>query len=355
VRHQPAFGVGTLGDDPGRVDLVVRAVVVALDLVEVHGLAEAGGLEQVTGVGPERRHLGEFRAVALEVPVVRGVEAHQGGEEADIRLGELVTDEIALVREPGLEPVETVEEPVVRRLVRVLAGREAALVHAVVDVVEDEVGDLVDLVAQVQRIEVGSVLCMQGRPLRGQVQRDLRVVVGDHAPARGVDDRRHGDPACVRGVGLPVGVGEEPDAEHRVDVALVQREPPTALVADRVDRAERDRALETEEPADDHRPVRPGTGSAPDQAVPAGLDRPAPALVGAVAGCGRGVRGDPVGEPVALAHELAPGPGLAGELRGHRSSVSRSPAGSTAASRRRSSVAMRSSSERARVRSPSRK
>jgi len=36
---------------------------------------------------------------------------------------------------------------------------------------------------------------MERRPLGGEVERDLRVVVGDHLTYRGVDDRRHGDAA----------------------------------------------------------------------------------------------------------------------------------------------------------------
>ena len=93
-------------DDPGRVDVLVHDVVVLLDLDEVDGVAEAGGLEQVPRVGPQHRHLAELLPVALEVPVVDGVEADQRGEQPHVGLGDGVAHEVPLAGEPLLQPVE---------------------------------------------------------------------------------------------------------------------------------------------------------------------------------------------------------------------------------------------------------
>jgi hypothetical protein len=74
-------------------------VVVALDVVEIGRLAEAGALVEVAGVGPELRVVDEAAEVALEVADVDGVEAGQGREEADVGVGEAVADEEALTGE----------------------------------------------------------------------------------------------------------------------------------------------------------------------------------------------------------------------------------------------------------------
>ena len=78
----------------------MHQVVVALDVVEVDRVAEARRLEEVTGVGPEHRQLGELGAVALEVAVIDGVEAGERGEQADVGLGDRVADQVALALQP---------------------------------------------------------------------------------------------------------------------------------------------------------------------------------------------------------------------------------------------------------------
>src|SRR5512142_1097348 len=82
--------------DPGGVDVGVHLVVVAFDVVEIDGVAKPWGLEQVAGVGPQHRHLGELVPVALEVPVVDRVEADQGGEQPDVSFGDGVTYQVPL-------------------------------------------------------------------------------------------------------------------------------------------------------------------------------------------------------------------------------------------------------------------
>ena len=130
----------------------------ALDVHEVDRVAEAGRLEQVPGVGPQHRQLGQLLAVALEVAVVDGVEPGQRREQADVGLGDRVADEVALVREPLRQPVEAGEQAVVGPLVGPLRPGEAAAVDAVVDVGVDDVVDLVDLVAAGLGIQVGSAV-----------------------------------------------------------------------------------------------------------------------------------------------------------------------------------------------------
>src|SRR5690606_41863232 len=57
--------------------------------------------------------------------------------------------------------------------------------------------DRVDLGAQVLRVEIGRTGPVVRGPLCGQVEGDLRVVVGDEHTAGDVDDGGHADPAGV--------------------------------------------------------------------------------------------------------------------------------------------------------------
>src|SRR5215475_4839937 len=63
--------------DSRRVHAAVAPVVVALDVIEVDRLGDAGVLVEVAGVRPEIRVVGEPAEVALEVVVVHGVEADE--------------------------------------------------------------------------------------------------------------------------------------------------------------------------------------------------------------------------------------------------------------------------------------
>ena len=80
-------------DDPARVDHVVRRVVVALDLVHRDRLRDPRLLVEVAGVRPEVRVVDDSPAVALEMAVVDGVEAHERRKEPPVGLGRLVPDE----------------------------------------------------------------------------------------------------------------------------------------------------------------------------------------------------------------------------------------------------------------------
>ncbi len=117
VWAEPPRQIGTAGDDAGGVDVSVDLVVVALDVIEVDRVTEAGRLEQISCVGPQDRHLGEFRTVALEVAVIDGVEAHQCREQANIGLGDGVADEVSLSLEAVRQAVERCEQPVIGALV----------------------------------------------------------------------------------------------------------------------------------------------------------------------------------------------------------------------------------------------
>ena len=60
--------LGPLGDDAGRVDRVVRQVVVALDVVEVDRLRHAGHLVQLAQIGPQGGVVDDAAEVGIDNP-----------------------------------------------------------------------------------------------------------------------------------------------------------------------------------------------------------------------------------------------------------------------------------------------
>ena len=135
--------------------LAVAAVIVPLDVVEAHGLGDAGHLVEIAQVIPEIRIVDDAPQVALEVAVVDRVETHQRGEQPPVGFGDLPPDEIALAREPRFELVERGKDGARGFFVGVLRAGEAGAIDAVVDVGVDGRVDAVDLGAQRSRIVVG--------------------------------------------------------------------------------------------------------------------------------------------------------------------------------------------------------
>ncbi len=81
--------VGTKRDDTGRIDVVVRDVVMPLDVVEVDRVGDAVGLIEISQVAEEMGIVDDPPEVALEMAVVDGVEPYERDEEAPIRFDEL--------------------------------------------------------------------------------------------------------------------------------------------------------------------------------------------------------------------------------------------------------------------------
>src|SRR5438874_2469383 len=100
--------------------MMVRHVVMALDVIEVDGLAETALLKQIARVGPKMRVVDDSPQVALEVAEVDGVETDERREQPDVRLGHPIANQIPLTAQPRVEPVEAREQRHDRRLVRLL-------------------------------------------------------------------------------------------------------------------------------------------------------------------------------------------------------------------------------------------
>ncbi|SHW42709.1 Uncharacterised protein [Mycobacteroides abscessus subsp. abscessus] len=208
-------------------------VVVLFDLSEINGVTKAGCLIQVARVGPQHRGFGQLLTIAFEVSVVDGIEANQRGEQPHICLGDGVTYQITLSGKPFRQPIQRGEQSIVGGVISGLITGETAAVHPVVDFGVDAAVYLVDFWAQVRGVQLRRTRAVIFGPLGGEVQRHLRIVIGDDLTGGLLDYGRHGDAARVVRIPLEVGVTQKVDAQDRVDSTRVKIEGPAALVMGR--------------------------------------------------------------------------------------------------------------------------
>ena len=98
-------------DDPGRIDVAMRDVVMPFDVIEVHSLGNAVDLVEIFQIPVEMAVVDDPSKIALEVAVIDRIKPDQGDEEPPVRLGDLRAEEIAAIGEALLHPIERLEEP----------------------------------------------------------------------------------------------------------------------------------------------------------------------------------------------------------------------------------------------------
>ena len=76
--------VGADRDDTGRIDVVVRDVVVPLDMIEIHSLGNTFGLVEIPEVPEKIRVIDDSSDVALKMAVVHRIEPNQRDKEAPV-------------------------------------------------------------------------------------------------------------------------------------------------------------------------------------------------------------------------------------------------------------------------------
>jgi hypothetical protein len=89
-----------------RVDRLVAAVIVILDVMKVHGLAHAMRLIQVSEISWQVPVVLDAADVALEVADIDCVKAHERREQPPIRLGDAIAEEIAVPAQPFVQNVQ---------------------------------------------------------------------------------------------------------------------------------------------------------------------------------------------------------------------------------------------------------
>ena len=86
--RRPEVQIRTQRHDSGGIDLLVRDVVMPLDVIEIHRLRDPVDLVQIPEIAEELGIVDDPAHVALEVPVIHGIEPDQRDEQAPIRLDE---------------------------------------------------------------------------------------------------------------------------------------------------------------------------------------------------------------------------------------------------------------------------
>lgn len=76
--------IGADRDDTGRIDIVVRDVVVPLDMVEIHGLGDTVGLVEIFKIPEEIRIIDDSSDVAFKMSVVDRIEPNQRDKKAPV-------------------------------------------------------------------------------------------------------------------------------------------------------------------------------------------------------------------------------------------------------------------------------
>ena len=119
-------------------------------MVEIDRLGHARNLIEFKHVFEEVRVVPDLLQIAFEMPEIDRVEADERREQPPVRLGRRgAGDEVALLRQQRLEPVERIEQLSEGLLVSPLRRCETAFVDAVVDVIVDVRVDRIDVVAQI--------------------------------------------------------------------------------------------------------------------------------------------------------------------------------------------------------------
>src|SRR5580692_11406157 len=245
-------------DDPGRIDVVVREVIVTLDVIEVHGLGDAANLIEVAQITVKIRIIHDPAKITLKVTVVDRIETDERYEESPIGFDWTLSKEIAAIRQALLHGVDRRKDFVGGAFVGLLRRCKTRAVDAVVEGYVEEIVELVDLGAQFGRIEIDLRIGSEGIELAFQHAHDIVVGVADDAPSLLIPQHRNGDASGVGRIARRVGIAQELPA---IDgIGLCRREAPAALVANRVHDRHTDRIFQAFEFAYDDRAARPRAG-----------------------------------------------------------------------------------------------
>src|SRR5438105_7777995 len=96
-------------DDTRGIYLLVRHIIMALDVIEVHRFGNAIVLVKIAQIRPEMFVIDDAAHVALEMAVINGIEADEGGKETPIGFRHAVAEQIALQRQARVELIERFE------------------------------------------------------------------------------------------------------------------------------------------------------------------------------------------------------------------------------------------------------
>ena len=93
-------------DNAGWIDVIVREIVVALDVIEVHRFGDPGLLIEVPQVGIEIQIIHDASHVALEMAMIHRVESHEATKKPPIGFDDAISEKITLRSKARLQFIE---------------------------------------------------------------------------------------------------------------------------------------------------------------------------------------------------------------------------------------------------------
>jgi len=277
---------------PRGVDRGVALVVVPFDVLHVHRVRHPRQLIEIAGIGKEVREIDQPPEVALEVPHIDRIKAHQRREQTPVRLGGRGAQQITPAGQLPVQPIQAGEQGIEGHLVRLLGGGKTAAIHPIVHCAVDPLIEPIDLLAQRYWIEI---TVPAAQLIKGAVEHpdDLGRFVAHDGALVLVPEHRHGDPTGVVGIGpgieLVQSFGSLVGIRHH---PLRRLEGPALFAHEPVNDGERDQIAQSLEGADDQGAVSPGAGQRYIKVVAAGFGRKS----GLTARTRGSVQGDPVSE-----------------------------------------------------------
>src|SRR5947208_15044515 len=86
------------GNDPGRINLRVRHIIMALDVIEINGVSYSGLLIQIHQVALQIRVINDAAQVALEMAVINHVEPDKRAKKSPVGFDNAIPEQIPLFR-----------------------------------------------------------------------------------------------------------------------------------------------------------------------------------------------------------------------------------------------------------------
>jgi hypothetical protein len=288
----------------GRIDIVVREVVVTFDVIEVHRIRNAANLIEIPQIPVQVRVISDPADIAFEMAMVDRVEANQRHEEPPVRFKRQIAKEVSPVRQHFFQLIERFKEQIGSLFVGTLSGGKPRAIDPVVDVFVDQLVESIDCGSMLCRVKIQARL---GQGIEFAVQDSQEIVIGiiDNPSRSRVPKHRHGDAALVRWICGKVGFRKKIKPIHGIfRVAGSLSKSPASIITNRIDHCHPDHVLKPLQVADDNRPVRPWTGPGNIQMVPSRFRRELRLTV----------RSDPCPKGVLLPHKVPRFGLLVGEL-----------------------------------------
>src|SRR5699024_7882375 len=110
----------------------MTAIVVLLDVVEVHGGRDTGPLVKLAGVIPQIVIIGQPSQIAFEMTVVNTVKTDECGEQTPVCFGQAISEQTGLPSELVFNGIKTGKQFADFGFVDLLLGGKAGLVNPIV-------------------------------------------------------------------------------------------------------------------------------------------------------------------------------------------------------------------------------